>query len=72
MRIVTAGLLVLSIAACNSGETSESQEPATQRSRDSAVAASSLPGAGAVQGAMSVADSAAARRAREDSLAREQ
>jgi len=72
MRIMTAGFLVLCIVACGSDETSESQEPTSQRSRDSAVAASNLPGASGVQGALSVADSAAARRAREDSLAREQ
>jgi hypothetical protein len=72
MRTTLAGLLVLSFVACGSGETAESQDPTSQRSRDSAVAASSLPGAEGVQGAMSVADSAAARRAREDSIAREQ
>jgi hypothetical protein len=72
MRIAIVGLLTLAVG-CSSGGNTEQQDSATdQRTRDSAVAASNLPGAHGVQGALSAADSAAARRAREDSLAREQ
>lgn len=42
----------------------------TRRERDSIVAGSALPGASGVRGAMTGADSAAARAARLDSLSR--
>ncbi len=71
MRILIAGILLVFTASCSSQDTSQQQEPQSQRSRDSAVAASGLPGAEGVGAAMSVADSAAARRARLDSLTQE-
>jgi len=71
MRILIAGVLLVFSASCGSQETPQQQEPTSQRTRDSAVAASGLPGAAGVGAAMSVADSAAARRARLDSLTQE-
>jgi hypothetical protein len=68
MRIVIAGILLIFTASCGSQDALQQQEPPSQRTRDSAVAASGLPGAAGVGAAMSVADSAAARRARLDSL----
>jgi hypothetical protein len=41
----------------------------TERERDSLIAQSRLPGAAGVKGALKVSDSAAARRARLDSVA---
>lgn len=41
----------------------------TERERDSTIAQSRLPGAGGVKAALRVSDSAAARRARLDSVA---
>ena len=48
----------------------ESADTLTRREKDSIVAESGLPGAGGVRGAMTGADSAAARAARLDSLTR--
>jgi hypothetical protein len=49
---------------------SGSKPPArTERERDSTIAQSRLPGAGGVKAALKVSDSAAARRARLDSVA---
>jgi hypothetical protein len=65
-------LVLLSVAACGGSDTADRpQQPPTQRERDSAIANSRLPGAQGVGAAMSAADSAAARRALEDSIARE-
>ncbi len=70
MRVVLAGLLLTLTLGCPSRDAAEDAgEPQTQRVRDSVVGASRLPGAAGVQGALDVADSAAARRAREDSAA---
>ena len=70
MRVVLAGLLLTLILGCTSRDAAEDGgDPQTQRARDSVVGASRLPGAAGVQGALDVADSAAARRAREDSAA---
>ena len=72
MRLLAPALLFVAIVGCGTQEESDQPEqPVSQRTRDSAVAQSGLPGAGAVGQAMTVADSAAARRALEDSLARE-
>ena len=49
----------------------ESADTLTRREKDSIVAESGLPGAGGVRGAMTGADSAAARAARLDSLSRD-
>ena len=59
-------LLVSAIQGCNGGQ-GEANEPASRREQDSTLGASRLPGAQGVSGAIKVADSAAARRAREDS-----
>ncbi len=67
MRIGTLALVVgLGIAA---GCGSEAPEFRSEAARDSAIAESAVPGASGVRSALSVADSAEVRRAREDSLA---
>lgn len=71
MRIVTL-LLVAGLAACGGGEGQANRpDTLTRRQRDSAIGASNLPGAQGVRGALQAQDSAAARNARLDSLARE-
>lgn len=65
------GLAVLLTLACG-GSTEQRQvarDSAAQRAHDSALGASGLPGATGISGAMKVADSAALRRQREDSVA---
>lgn len=65
-HILPCGVLLVALAAC-----SQQKEPATkptERQVDTAIANSKLPGAQGVSGAMRVADSAAARNARLDSL----
>ncbi len=72
MRAFVIGVLLVTLAGCGSnGGAEQPREPQTQRQRDSAIAESGLPGAGGVRGALDAADSAAARRARADSIARE-
>ena len=72
MRLLAPTLLLAALVGCGTENASDQPEqPVSQRTRDSAVAQSGLPGAGAVGQAMTAADSAAARRALEDSLARE-
>ena len=65
-RQLAAVLLACTLAACD-GNRREPEAPASRRAQDSTLGASKLPGAQGVSGAMKVADSAAARRAREDS-----
>jgi len=65
MRLPMVGLALILAAACGAAE---SDQPLTEGARDSAIAESPLPGAGGVKGALSAADSAAARRALEDSI----
>ena len=62
---------VLGLAACSSGDTSDSQPAVTKRQADSAIGASGLPGAQGITRAMDAADSVAARNARMDSAANE-
>lgn len=65
-------LLALLIGvACGPGEADRTarRDSRTPRERDSAIAASKLPGAPAVRRALDAADSAAARAARMDSTA---
>lgn len=70
MRVVLAGLLLTLTLGCTLRDAPEdSGDPQTQRARDSVLGASRLPGAAGVRGALDVADSAAARRAREDAVA---
>lgn len=54
------------LGGCGKKEAQEAKEPMTEAQRDSAIAASKLPGAGAVGKALSAADSARARAARVD------
>lgn len=62
--------LCLLAAGC-AGTDRDDADTLTRREKDSLVAGSGLPGAGGVRGAMTGADSAAARAARLDSLGRE-
>jgi hypothetical protein len=67
---VSAMAVVLScliLGAC----TAKPRPRADDRARDSAIGASSLPGAQGVRGALRATDSATSRRAVEDSIARE-
>lgn len=66
-RLVLGGLLVAGVG-CSSGERAHTDAPAAQRVQDSAIGESKLPGAAGVRGALRAADSAEARRAREDSV----
>lgn len=65
MRLAIAGILLLFTAGCGSGAP---QGTRTEAERDSAIAESSVPGAAGVRSALSASDSAAARRALEDSI----
>jgi len=58
------------LGGCN-GDRPEHRAAMTQRQRDSALGASRLPGASGVAGALKAADSAAARRAQEETAGRE-
>jgi hypothetical protein len=69
VRLLRAGLWWLAVAACSGG--AQQRHPRDERARDSVIGASQLPGAQGVRGALRTADSATARRAREDSIARE-
>jgi hypothetical protein len=71
MRPWHAGLAILLSLSCSCRDRPpQDQQPHTQRERDSVLGASRLPGAAGVRGALRVSDSAAARRAVEDSAAR--
>ena len=65
MRFAIVGLALIFIVGCGS-ETPEQVQ--SEGARDSAIAESAVPGAAGVRSALSVSDSAAARRAREDSI----
>lgn len=65
MRFAMAGLVLILVAGCGSQETASTR---TEAQRDSAIAESAIPGAAGVRSALSTADSARARRAREDSI----
>lgn len=65
-------LSVLVIAACGAGNGQANRpDTLTRHQRDSAIGASGLPGARGVRGAIQAQDSARARNARLDSIARE-
>jgi hypothetical protein len=77
-RALAALLALASLAACGSRDEPAADSAATatavapsRRARDSAVAASRLPGAGGVGAALRASDSAAARAARAESIGRE-
>ena len=63
--------LILSLGCSGDGAEAPqlSRDSLSQRSRDSLIGASRLPGASGVRGALKVADTAAERRRREDSVA---
>lgn len=65
--------ILLLVSACSSGGAGKANrtDTLTQRQRDSAIGASALPGAQGVRGALRAQDSARARNARLDSLARQ-
>jgi len=65
VRLAIAGLVLMLAAGCSSEEPRETR---SEGARDSAIAESAVPGAAGVRSALSVADSANARRAREDSI----
>ncbi len=75
MRVMRARLLFVWVLAlgCSAGGTGNANRPdtLTRRQRDSAIGASGLPGAQGVRGALRAQDSARARNARLDSIARE-
>jgi hypothetical protein len=58
------------VAGCGGGgaDQANSQDTLTRRQRDSVLGASRLPGAAGVRGALRVADTAAARAGRLDSI----
>ena len=64
-RSIVAVLIMTLVTGCGSGE---SDSPRSEAARDSAIAESAVPGAAGVKRALTVSDSAAARRAREDSI----
>lgn len=73
IRECVAGALAgVLLAACggDDGGTASRRDTMTQRQRDSTIGASALPGAHGVTRALGVSDSAAAQRARIDSLSR--
>jgi hypothetical protein len=71
-RAALAACLALGAAACGRpADDTARRDTLTQRQRDSAVAASRLPGAGGVGAALRAQDSAARRKAQLDSLAKE-
>jgi hypothetical protein len=71
MRFVMLFLGAVVLASCGGSEPPrQSADTLTRRQRDSAIGASGLPGARGVQRALQAADTAAARRARLDSLGR--
>lgn len=65
--IVGAALLV-GLLSCGRGDANPRPDTLTRRQRDSMLGASQLPGAQGVRGALLATDSAAARRAREETV----
>jgi hypothetical protein len=65
--------VLLVVSACSTGGAGNANrtDTLTRRQRDSAIGASALPGAQGVRGALQAQDSARARNARLDSLARQ-
>jgi hypothetical protein len=67
MRALMAAVTLFVITGCASRDEPKPAARKTERERDSVLGASKVPGAGGVGAALRVSDSAAARRAREDS-----
>jgi hypothetical protein len=66
--ILSISLLLSWGCSAPANEPAVMRDSAAQRTRDSAIGASGLPGATGISGALKVADSAALRRQREDSV----
>ena len=69
LTLVTSATVMLS--GCG-GSPQAKRQPVTERQRDSVIGASRIPGSQGVGRALQASDSGTARRALEDSLAREQ
>jgi hypothetical protein len=69
-RQAAALLLASSLLACAKGKSDSAlqRDSLTQRQRDSVVANSKLPGAGAVKGALNASDAATARQQALDTI----
>ena len=67
LRLLLIG--VVCVGACSSPP--PAKRALTEREKDSVIGASRLPGATGVRGALRVSDSAAARRARADSVSQD-
>ena len=71
MRVIVTLVLLAMLAGCASPKNDRSAPVAqTQRQHDSMLGASRVPGASGIGAAVRVADSADARRRREDSVGR--
>lgn len=68
-RVAACLTILLSLGCGPSAEDQEEAPPQTQRSRDSTIGASVLPGASGVRGALRVSDSATSRKRLIDSMA---
>lgn len=69
-RLTLMTLAALAIWSCGSSDTPVREDTRTRAQRDSAIGRSGLPGSQGVMNALGTADSARARAARTDSLAR--
>ena len=65
MRLAIVGFVLIFIVGCGA---EVSEQVRSEGAGDSAIAESAVPGAAGVRSALSVSDSAAARRALEDSI----
>ena len=65
MHLASIVVVVVTLASCGS---SPKPEAKTERERDSVLGESKLPGAGAIKKAEAARDSAASRRAVEDTI----
>ena len=70
-KICAYSFAVLALAACAKDNADENKRELTQREKDSILGASQIPGAKAVNRAMTSADSATARALRLDSAQKE-
>ena len=70
-RICAYSFTVLALAGCARDNTDQNKRELTQREKDSILGASQIPGAKAVNRAMTSADSATARALRLDSAQKE-
>jgi hypothetical protein len=69
--LCAASVIVLAVAGCAKDSSDENKRDLTQREKDSILGASQIPGAKAVNRAMTSADSATARALRLDSAQKE-